>query len=65
MLNLPLGFGFRLMGNRLPSDGTPTLELDFTKKTESMTLDLDFTTETYRVRPADVGGLNGEYIVWS
>ena len=53
------------MGNRLPNDGTPTLELDFTKKPDDLTLDLDFTTQTFRVRPADIGGLNGEYIVWS
>jgi hypothetical protein len=65
MLNLALGFTFRLTGNRLPTDGTATLDLDFTAQVETASLDLDFTTQTYQVRPDDTGGVVGQYIAWS
>jgi len=65
MLSLSLGFSFRLAGNRLPTDGSSTLDLNFVGQVESATLDADFTVENYRVRPDDIGGVAGIYTVWS
>lgn len=63
MLSLSLGFSFRLAGNRLPVDGTPSLDLDFTA--QPVSLDLDFTTQSYRIRPVEItGDTAGDFKIW-
>lgn len=65
MLSLSLGFTFRLQGSRLPVDGTPSLDLDFTD-TSLPSLDLDFISGQYRVFQAEVtGDLAGNFKIWS
>lgn len=57
--------GGRSHASRLPKDGTPTLDLDFTAQFDGPSLDLDFTTQSYRVVPVDPAILLGKYLIWS
>lgn len=62
------GFGSGAGANSLPTDGTPTLVLDFvgTDPTYSNTLGLDFTTGTYGSYTADpVAPAYAAFYVWS